>query len=153
MQLQSMSEAGVSLLLLLSISLGQSAATPVLLNQHGSNLADAKSLQQQWLDRRPPDDGRTRFSLPLYDGALSSRVAEIELKRQGFLYGPSLLGNTSYFPTGPLGRAMAQQHVDQWLQDAQWLTSTVDAESVAATAELTRVGSPLEHLDLETNSM
>ena len=142
MQLQLMSKYRVSLLLLLSVSLGQSAPAPVLLNQHESNLADVKSLQQQWLDRSRPDDGRTRFSLPLYDGALSSRVAEIELKRQGFLYGPSLLGNTSYFPTGPLGSAMAQQHVDQWLQDAKWLTRTVEAESVAATTELDRVGSP-----------
>lgn len=75
---------------------------------------------------------QTTFTALFDDDVPSRRIAEIERKRQGYLYGPSLLGNTSYFPTGALGNVMVQQHTDQWLRDASWITSVVEQESNAA---------------------
>ena len=60
-------------------------------------------------------------------------------RQAGFLYGPSLLGNSSYFPTGLLGDVMAKQHQDQWYEDAMWLVDTVHEEEVAVLAAIQQV--------------
>ncbi|KAH8600906.1 lipoxygenase [Bisporella sp. PMI_857] len=42
-------------------------------------------------------------TLPQYDDDPVSRAASVEVKRAGFLYGPSLMGDAAFFPTGSLG--------------------------------------------------
>ena len=100
-----------------------------------------KSLQPDWSKQTHFLPDQTRFTLPSEDDAPLARVREIQQKRQGYLYGPSLLGNTSYFPTGFLGDAMVQQHVDSWLQDAAWVNRAVDKEASAAAAAIKEVRS------------
>ena len=83
---------------------------------------------------------RSKFAIPAEDDYPSLRALEIDQKRQGYLYGPSLLGNTSYFPTGIMGDAMVQQHIDEWLQDASQVNEVVDQEAKSAAAALSVVG-------------
>lgn len=98
-------------------------------------------MQQYRLDQDDLEGVQGNFTLPVEDRVPCKRVLGIEHKRQGYLYGPSLLGNTSYFPTGILGNAMVQQHMDQWLQDASWLTSVVEEEVNVAAATLKKASS------------
>lgn len=85
----------------------------------------------------------SKFNISVEDNYPSLRALEIERKRQGYLYGPSLLGNTSYFPTGILGDAMVQQHIDEWSQDASSINGVVDEEAKAAAAALSMAGTML----------
>ena len=115
--------------------------TAIPLFKHVARYDSWKSLQQYRLYQGNPGEEQGKFTLPIEDNSPSMRVLDIEQKRQGFLYGPSLLGNTSWFPTGTLGKAMVQQHMDQWLQDASWLTSVVEEEMNAAAATLKKASS------------
>ena len=114
-------------------------AFPLL--QLGSRYESWKSLQQYRFDQRYSGEELGKFTLPIEENSPSMRAKEIEQKRQGYLYGPSLLGNTSWFPTGILGKAMVQQHMDQWLQDASWLTNVVEEEVKAAATTLKKASS------------
>ena len=108
-------------------------------SQFSFHSLDLDALQRHWLDQDPSHYGKTKFALPSEDSNPLERAHQIELKRQGYVYGPSLLGNTSYFPTGSLGDAMVQQHVDQWLSDAYWLTTAVEDEFKSASRALNEV--------------
>ncbi|GAP93054.1 putative manganese lipoxygenase [Rosellinia necatrix] len=99
-------------------------------------LYDQSPLNSQ-LPVNPPEQ---RFLLPIEDPDPFSRRREVEYRRAGFLYGPSLLGNSSYFPTGILGDAIVQQHQEQWYKNAGWLVETVGGETAAALAAVERAG-------------
>ena len=115
-------------------------ATPLL--SQGSVIAYQELIQQHWLDKSHPAGEQRKFTVTHEsDVPPFSRAYEIERKRRGYLYGPSLLGNTSYFPAGILGEAMVQQHMHQWLQDAAWVTSAVEDEVNAAATALEKVSS------------
>jgi hypothetical protein len=43
------------------------------------------------------------FTIPSVDSNIAAREAQIETTRAVFLYGPSPLGNVSFYPTGALG--------------------------------------------------
>lgn len=86
-----------------------------------------------------PENHENRFVLPMYDSEPLRRVDEIMKKQNGYLYGPSLIGNSSYFPTGILGNAMVQQDQDQWYTDAYSLTSHVVEEMQLAADALRKV--------------
>ena len=106
-----------------------------------------KTLQPDWLDQTHFVPDQTRFTLPSKDDASLIRVREIQQKRKGYLYGPSLLGNTSYFPTGFLGDAMVKQHVDSWLRDAAWVNHAVEEEANAAVAAAKEVSSTTSSIE------
>ena len=98
------------------------------------------SQQRQYpLHHDKPWKRRHKMVLPMHDGDPCQRIREIVEKQRGYLYGPSLLGNSSYFPTGPLGDAMVQQHQDRWYADASWLVDTVSQEAKTAAAALEKV--------------
>lgn len=65
------------------------------------------------------------YVLPMFDKNESSRAEEISNNLVGYLYGPSLLGNLSYYPTGTLGKALVQEDVEYYFLDI-----TVQAASV-----------------------
>lgn len=114
------------------------AATAVLFR--GQSVKHWQSQQQQYpLDPDKPGKQQARMMLPMHDSDPCRRIREIEEKQHGYLYGPSLLGNSSYFPTGPLGDAMVQQHQDKWYSDASWLVDTVSKEAETAAAALEKV--------------
>lgn len=66
----------------------------------GASVLGARSLIQ--------GQAETLFTLPQYSTNGTARVADIETKRGGWLYGPSIAGNTSFYPTGALGDAAAE---------------------------------------------
>ena len=70
-----------------------------------------------------PDNG---FLLPMFDTEVHSRAEEIRFNREGFLYGPSLLGNASVFPTGALGEAMVKRDKQLWFRDVGYVTEKVN---------------------------
>ncbi|KAH8844586.1 hypothetical protein MCOR27_009870 [Pyricularia oryzae] len=74
------------------------------------------------------------YTLPCEDGNSTARTAEIRLKQATLLYGPSLLGNASYFPGGPLGDAISLRDQTVWEGAAvvQSLRAFTDAAKVAA---------------------
>ena len=97
--------------------------------------------EQQYLSRKQGDfeDGRRKYILPVFDATPSERADQIKRNREGYLYGASLLGNTSHFPTGLLGDAMVNRDVDLWFEDAAWVSENVARESQLAEAAVTMV--------------
>jgi len=98
-------------------------------------------VEQQYLSPQNEDsgDGWRKYVLPVFDATPSERADQIERNREGYLYGASLLGNTSYFPTGLLGDAMVKSDVDLWYEDAAWVSENVERESQLAAAAVSKV--------------
>lgn len=88
-----------------------------------------------------PGDEGNHYSLPMFDAKPWERLSEIHLARQGYLYGPSLLGNTSAFPTGILGDAMVARDRARWFKDVEYVTENVYPELEKAATALFRVSS------------
>lgn len=81
----------------------------------------------------------SRMVLPMYDHEPWKRISNIQKKQRGYLYGPSLLGNTSFFPGGHLGQLLAQQDGAKWREDAAYVVSNVAKESILAADALKKV--------------
>jgi hypothetical protein len=60
---------------------------------------------------QPNTNTSTVYSLPANDLASSIRQQQIAINRAGYLYGPSPLGNTSFFLTGVLGDTLVLSDV------------------------------------------
>ena len=73
-------------------------------------------------------DERERFVLPFADSSWADRFLEIRRNRDGYQYGPPLLGNTSFFPTGILGEARVRHDKQLWFRDVQYITENVNKE-------------------------
>ena len=74
------------------------------------------------------------FVLPVFDTRISDRVQEIRTNREGFLYGPPLLGNTSVFPIGILGQAMVKRDKQLWFRDVAYVTEKVNEHELPKAA-------------------
>ena len=76
------------------------------------------------------------LSLPDTEEEIVARQAEIATARAGFLYGPSPLGNVSYYPDGPLGDARVSQDVFAFFEEAGMYRPLLqlDAQKAIATA-------------------
>ena len=70
------------------------------------------------------------YTLPIYDSNSAARAAEIQQNRAGYLYSPSLIGNTSFFLTGSLGDQLVQSDIALWEKDAAPVNATIQAEVV-----------------------
>ncbi len=95
----------------------------------------------------PPADSNPDadlWSLPVFDAKPWMRVNETRLAREGYVYGPPLLGNTSYFPTGVLWDAMVARHKAEWFRDVEYTTKNVYPEWENAAAALQKVRSPAQ---------
>ena len=86
-----------------------------------------------------PDDNSPKYSLPMFDTRSWERVDEIRQARAGYIYGPPLLGNTSFFPTGVLGEAMVARDRVAWFKDVEYVTNNVYPELDKAAAALNKV--------------
>ncbi|KAK4450631.1 lipoxygenase [Podospora aff. communis PSN243] len=78
--------------------------------------------------------------LPIFDNEPDQRVREIQRKREGYLYGRSLLGNTSHYPEGLLGDAMSMEHQQRWYEEAQTLKDAVYGEAGMAYMAVAQAG-------------
>lgn len=86
-----------------------------------------------------PEGISYRYVLPEFDINQAGRAEEIRVNREGFQYGPPLLGNTSYFPTGVLGDAMVAKDKELWFRDVAYVTENVYQEWPAAAQALAQV--------------
>ena len=64
----------------------------------------------------------------MYDPNPAARAAELVKNRAGYQYGPSLIGNSSFFLTGSLGDQLVQSEVTLWEKDAQPVRAAIQAE-------------------------
>ena len=110
----------------------------VCLNCNASPLFEQYTLTQE----RFPFAGKAeRYVLPLFDSFWSDRFKEIWTNREGYQYGPPLLGNTSYFPTGALGDAMVLRDKELWMRDVKYVTENVNNKELPkASQALAAVG-------------
>jgi hypothetical protein len=86
-----------------------------------------------------PGDDDHQYTLPMSDVKPWERVYEIRLAREGYLYGPPLLGNTSLFPTGVLGDAVVARDRAEWFRDVEYVTNNVYPELDKAATALAKV--------------
>lgn len=106
-----------------------------------SSRTSLKTLQPDSVDQSHFLPDQARFTPSSKDDVHLIRVREIQQNRQGYLYDPSLLGITSYFPTGLLGDAMVKPHIVSWLRDAAWVDHAAVEEASAAAAAAKEVSS------------
>ena len=94
--------------------------------------------------------GNVTYVLPMFDPNPSARAAEISRNQAGYLYGPSLIGNSSFFLTGPLGDQLVQSEIALWNQTAAPARAAVQADARPVLATLTAVS---HHYASTTNSL
>ena len=80
-----------------------------------------------------------RYTLPQFDRNTSQRLHEVALNHAGFLYGPPLIGNSSFFPTGTLGDQRVNADVVAFTQNAAFITQSIEAEQGAVVQKVTQV--------------
>lgn len=79
------------------------------------------------------------YSLPMFDSDPAARAAEIASDREGYVYGPSLLGNSSFFLYGTKGTQLVQRDVGLWTRDATPQRKTVIVEKDLAQQAVEKV--------------
>lgn len=86
-------------------------------------------------------DTKDGYSLPQYDPNPSQRAQEVASSHAGYLYGPSLIGNSSFFPSGPLGNQRVASDVVGFERNAAFITEAIEKESEAVIDTIKRVSS------------
>ena len=98
-----------------------------------ASTAIASALPQTPSNTYPNTNGSTvkngSYVLPMFDPNPAARTAELARNRAGYQYGPSLIGNSSFFLTGSLGDQLVKSEIDLWNQDAAPVREAIRAES------------------------
>lgn len=81
----------------------------------------------------------TEYTLPNEDDEILTRKLEIQKKRKEILYGPSLVGETSFFPSGQLGDQISQRDQSLWLNDSAPVVQSAFQEAAAALEDIQSV--------------
>ena len=79
------------------------------------------------------------YSLPQFDPNPSQRAQEVATSQAGYLYGLSLIGNSSFFPAGPLGSRKIASDVAAFEQNAAFITEAIEKESGAVIDKINQV--------------
>jgi hypothetical protein len=82
----------------------------------------------------------TKYTLPANDTESDARAEAIQVKRDTFIYGPSVAGNTSFWPTGSLGDSTVQSQFAALVADGKPQVAAVQKDSAAAAQAVTAVG-------------
>ena len=80
-----------------------------------------------------------KYALPQFDRNPSQRRDEVASNHAGFLYGPPLIGNSSFFPNGTLGSQRVNADVAAFTQNAAFITQSIEAERGAVVQKVTQV--------------
>ncbi|KAL8650141.1 MAG: hypothetical protein Q9210_004000 [Variospora velana] len=72
------------------------------------------------------------FLLPQSDPTPLLRAGEVAIRKAGFSYGPPLLGNSSFFPSGPLGDLRVAADVGIFIKNAAYITLSIEKETPTA---------------------
>ena len=78
------------------------------------------------------------YSLPQFDKNPTLRAQEVSINHAGFLYGPPLIGNNSFFPGGKLGSKRVASDVVAFKENAAFITQAVEKESGPVIAKITK---------------
>ncbi|OCL06344.1 Lipoxygenase [Glonium stellatum] len=81
--------------------------------------------------RRDSVGATNQTSLPQFDHNPGERANAILVKRRGYLYGPSKMGNASFFPTGNLGDAMVANDLSLFTATQEAVQSDINTDAVA----------------------
>jgi len=81
-------------------------------------------------------------SLPQFAN-ITARIEAISIKREGWLYGPSILGNASFFPTGALGTARMQADMALFSAESAYIGPKAQADLAAVQAAVIAVSRPI----------
>lgn len=81
----------------------------------------------------------TSYSLPMFDPNPAARAAEVKDNREGYLYQPPLLGNSSFFLGGPKGSQLVESDIGLWTNDATPQRVQVSEEAVLVRQSLAAV--------------
>lgn len=80
-----------------------------------------------------------KYALPQFDHDPVQRRTEVILNHAGFLYGPSLIGNLSFFPTGTLGKQRVTADIALFMQDAAFTNQSIEDERGAVVQKVKQV--------------
>jgi hypothetical protein len=80
------------------------------------------------------------LSLPQNDANIELRTEQISAKQDRILYGPSLLGNTSFFPIGENGTAIVNRDFALWAADAMPVQNASALEAADALKDINAHG-------------
>lgn len=124
------------LFLLMLASLVTLASTiPLIENSDSSSISNISSTYSVNVDLPIP----TKYTLPSDDVDLLTRKQEIKVKQKDILYGPSIIGETSFFPSGGLGDQISQRDQGQWVKDSEFVVQSALSESAAALEDIQKV--------------
>ena len=88
-----------------------------------------------------PNNSVQTYILPMFEKDPTAREEQVAVHREGYLYGPPLMGNSSYFPAGKLGDALVQEQLKTFNPEAEELNNVIEAETKAASAAVAQVRS------------
>ena len=86
-----------------------------------------------------PQYDEPKCTLPQFDRDPSQRREEVASNHAGFLYGPPLIGNSSFFPNGTLGDQRVSADVAVFLQNAAFINKSIEDESGAVVQKVIQV--------------
>ena len=86
-----------------------------------------------------PTNVEPKYTLPQFDRNPSQRREEVASNHAGFLYGPSLIGNSSFFPAGTLGGQRVNADIAVFTENAAFITQSIEAERSAVVQKVTLV--------------
>jgi hypothetical protein len=95
------------------------------------------------------DDATTgipKASLPQFDFNAKARAAAVAVRREGFVYGPSLIGEASSFLNGTLGNARVDADMALWQVDRNAIDAAVASDVKIISAAIAAKGG-LKSLD------
>ncbi|KAI1412776.1 Lipoxygenase [Hypoxylon sp. FL1857] len=92
----------------------------------------------------------TPACLPQSDNDPKARAQAVATRKDGFVYGPSLIGQAAPFPNGTLGNARSQHDMDLWSVDRTAIDNAVDEDVKVIQMAITANGG-LHSLDDYTN--
>lgn len=70
-------------------------------------------------------------SLPQDASDPDTRAAGVAERNEGFVYGPSLIGDAAFFPNGTLGNARTQADYDIWSVDRAEIDKLIEEDVVS----------------------
>ena len=88
-----------------------------------------------------PTISRPGYVLPQFDPNPLQRAQEVTVNHAGFLYGPPLIGNSSFFPAGTLGGQRVKADVVAFTKGAAFITQAIEKESPTVVQKVTQVPS------------
>lgn len=106
-----------------------------------SALASASALLRQPFSAHRADNS-TPACLPQDDLDPEHRAAGVAARNEGFVYGPSLIGEASPFPNGTLGNARHEADMEIWKVDREEIDARIAKDVKAIEAAIAAVSPP-----------